>query len=156
MLLLKTAALFHDMGFLVSYQDHEKTGIKMARDILPKYNYSGDQIEKIAELIWVTKLPPKPQNLLEEIMCDADLDYLGRSDFIPVSNNLFKELSDRGILNDIDEWNKMQLKFLESHHYFTATARKLRDKNKATQLEKIRKIVEDAEKGKKSPEKNED
>lgn len=145
MLLIKTAALFHDMGFLVSYQDHEKTGIKMARDILPKYKYSSEQIDIIADLIWATKLPPNPSNKLEEIMCDADLDYLGRSDFIPVSNNLFKELSERGILNDIDEWNKMQLKFLESHHYFTETARMLRDKNKAKQLEKIRQIVEDAE-----------
>jgi hypothetical protein len=90
----------------------------------------------------VTKLPPKPKNLLEEIMCDADLDYLGRVDFIPVSGNLFRELKEHNIIkDDLNKWNEIQISFIENHQYFTETAKKLRDVNKNNQLEAIRKLV---------------
>ncbi|MEA3316356.1 MAG: adenylate/guanylate cyclase domain-containing protein, partial [Bacteroidota bacterium] len=77
LLLLKTAALFHDIGHLVDYDTHEEEGVKLAIKILPEYKYSKQQIEEITKLIMVTKLPQEPINLLEEIICDADLDYLG-------------------------------------------------------------------------------
>ena len=137
LLLLKTAALFHDLGHLINYDSHEEEGVKLAKKILPEYKYSKSQINEIAKLILVTKMPPIPQNLLEEIMCDADLDYLGRPDFIPVSGNLFKELSSRNKIDSISEWNKHQSNFIQKHQYFTETARKLREVNKNIQLKKI-------------------
>ncbi len=141
-LLLQTAALFHDAGHLIDYNTHEEMGVKLAREILPQYQYSERQIQIISELIMVTKLPPKPKNLLEAIMCDADLDYLGRVDFIPVSNNLYKELHEHGRIGTIQEWNEMQIKFIEKHQYFTNTARKLRNVNKNSQLENIKNWIE--------------
>lgn len=142
MLLLKTAALFHDTGFISTYKNHEEVGAQLAEKILPDYDYTQEQIERIKELIMVTKLPPKPKNLLEEIMCDADLDYLGRVDFIPVSGNLFRELKEHDIIkDDINKWNEIQISFIENHQYFTDTAKRLRDVNKNNQLEAIRKLV---------------
>ena len=141
-LLLKTAALFHDTGFLIDYQDHEEQSIKMAREILPLYKYTEEQIQIIARLIYATKLPPNPQNKLEEIMCDADLDYLGRKEFVVVSQDLYKELFERGVIRSVEEWNKMQVRFIENHQYFTKTARNLRRVNKLKQLEAIRNWVE--------------
>lgn len=141
-LLLQTAALFHDAGHLIDYDTHEEMGVKLAREILPQYQYSERQIQIISELILVTKLPPKPKNLLEAIMCDADLDYLGRTDFIPVSNNLYRELHEHGRIGTIQEWNEMQIKFIEKHQYFTETARKLRNVNKNSQLENIKNWIE--------------
>jgi len=142
-LLLQTAALFHDAGHLIDYDTHEEMGVKLAREILPDYQYSERQIEIISELILVTKLPPKPKNLMEAIMCDADLDYLGRVDFIPVSNMLYKELHEHGRIGTIQEWNEMQIKFIEKHQYFTNTARSLRNVNKNSQLENIKKWIEE-------------
>jgi len=142
-LLLQTAALFHDAGHLIDYDTHEEMGVKLAREILPDYQYSERQIEIISELILVTKLPPKPKNLMEAIMCDADLDYLGRVDFIPVSNMLYKELHEHGRIGTIQEWNEMQIKFIEKHQYFTNTARRLRNVNKNSQLENIKKWIEE-------------
>ena len=137
MLLLKTAALFHDMGHLINYDTHEEEGVRMAKKILPKYQYSKIQIEKICRLIEVTQMPPEPKNLLEEIMCDADLDYLGRTDFVPVSINLYKELHERNKIDSLMEWNKMQIAFIKKHQYFTKTAQELREVNKNKQLENI-------------------
>ena len=140
-LLLKTAALFHDSGHTLEYDNHEFHGAQIAQKILPKYNYSPEQIEKICEIILSTKIPPKPKNLLEEIICDADLDYLGRTDFIPVSNTLFEELKIRNVIGCINDWNKAQLKFISNHQYFTKTARKLREVNKQIQIERIRQLI---------------
>ena len=137
MILLKTAALFHDLGHTISYIDHEEQGIIFAKDILPDYNYSPEQIEIISELIYSTKFPPEPKNKLEEIICDADLDYLGRPDFIPSSHNLYLEMFEHGRINNKHEWNKIQVSFLKTHQYYTESARKAREVNKQDQLNKI-------------------
>jgi class 3 adenylate cyclase/predicted metal-dependent HD superfamily phosphohydrolase len=141
LLLLKTAALFHDVGHIKSYTEHEYYSTVFAREILPAYKYSPVQIEKICDIIMSTKLPPKPQSLLQEIICDADLDYLGRSDFVPVSNTLYEELKNRSLVGTIDEWNRKQIDFISNHQYFTGTARKLREINKQNQIERINKLI---------------
>ncbi len=144
MLMLKTAALFHDTGFTRTYKDHEEAGAEIAREYLPRFDYTAEQIDLICNLIMKTKLPPKPVTLLEQIICDADLDYLGRADFIPVSGNLYRELKERGAIeDDINKWNKMQIKFIEGHQYFTNSAKQMRDVNKNNQLEAIRRLVEE-------------
>ena len=141
LLLIRTAALLHDAGHLIDYDYHEEMGVKLAKEILPKYQYSPEQIEVISRVIMATKLPPQPQDLLERIICDADLDYLGRTDFLPVSNNLFRELHEHGRIGSLAEWNSMQVKFIEKHQYFTNTAQKLRNVNKNIQLDKIKNLI---------------
>ena len=140
-LLLKTAGLFHDAGHTVAYDNHEYYGTLMAREMLPKYGYSAAQIDSICEIIMATKLPPKPTNLLENIICDSDLDYLGRSDFIPVSNTLFEELKAQNKIEKLNDWNKLQVKFISGHQYFTKTARSLREVNKQLQIERIQSLI---------------
>ncbi len=142
-LLLKTAALFHDSGLIKGFDNHEFYSTEIAREILPQWHYTEEQIDKICEIIMATKLPPNPKNLLEKVICDADLDYLGRSDFIPVSNNLYEELRAQGKDIDINTWNKNQVKFLSSHQYFTNTAQKLREEAKELQIERLKKLIVD-------------
>lgn len=140
-LLLKTAGLFHDVGHTVAYDNHEQIGCDIAREFLPKYGYSKEQIEKICKIILSTQMPPKPKNLLEKIICDSDLDYLGRSDMIPVSNTLYKELKEQNKIGTFNDWNKLQMKFISGHQYFTETARSLREVNKQKQIERIQKLI---------------
>lgn len=140
-LLLKTAALFHDAGHTIAYDNHEFYGTEIAKKMLPAYNYSPKQIESICSLIMSTKLPPQPTNLLENIMCDSDLDYLGRSDFIPVSNTLYEELKAQNKMGSLNDWNKIQVKFISGHQYFTKTARSLREVNKQLQIERIQSLI---------------
>lgn len=142
-LLLKTAGLFHDAGHTVDYDTHEYQGTLFAREMLPKYNYTPEQIDHICEIIMSTKLPPEPQTLLEAIICDSDLDYLGRSDFIPVSNTLYQELKEQNKIGSLNDWNKLQVKFISGHQYFTKTARSLREVNKQKQIERISSLITD-------------
>jgi len=140
-LLLKTAGLFHDAGHTIAYDNHEYYGTQLAREMLPKYNYTLEQIERICSIIMSTRLPPKPTNLLENIICDSDLDYLGRSDFIPVSNTLYEELKAQNKMRSLNDWNKIQVKFISGHQYFTKTARSLREVNKQLQIERIQSLI---------------
>ena len=140
-LLLKTAALFHDAGHTKAYDEHEFHGTELARKLLPGYGYSEEQVEKICNIIMATKLPPHPKDIYQEIICDADLDYLGRSDMIPVSNTLYKELNEQDKIGTLNDWNKLQLKFISAHTYFTKTARSLREVNKQKQIERIKQLI---------------
>lgn len=145
LLILKTAALFHDSGHILGYNDHEKFSVLIAREILPDFYYTQTQIDKICELIMATEMPPNPKNKLEEIMCDADLDYLGRSDMIPVSTSLYKELKKNNTVKSWNEWNRLQIKFISNHQYYTKTAMSLREVNKLKQIERIKKLLETSE-----------
>lgn len=136
--LLLTAALFHDAGFIEQAQNHEEISCRIARNILPDFNYSNSQIEQICGMIMATRIPQRPQNKLEEIMADSDLDYLGRSDFYTIGNTLKEELLHSGAIKNDREWNELQVKFLESHNYFTPTSIKLRKSKKKKHLEELR------------------
>ncbi len=142
LLILKTAALMHDTGHILGYDDHERFSTLIAREILPDFYYTQSQIDRICELILATQMPPKPKDKLEAIMCDADLDYLGRSDMIPVSTMLYRELKEHNKVGSWNEWNRMQIKFISGHQYFTKTALSLREVNKQKQIERLKKVLE--------------
>jgi class 3 adenylate cyclase len=140
-LLLKMAGLFHDAGHTVAYDNHEYHGTVLVKEYLPAYGYNEEQINTICETIMATKLPPQPKTLLQQIICDSDLDYLGRSDMIPVSNTLYKELKEQNKIGTLNDWNKLQVKFISGHQYFTKTARQLREVNKQSQIERIKALI---------------
>src|SRR5450432_4327439 len=75
--LLKVACLYHDSGFLVTYKGHEVESCNLAKKDLPIFALNEKQVEIICGLIMATKIPQRPGNRMEEIICDADLDYLG-------------------------------------------------------------------------------
>ncbi|MEJ7822806.1 MAG: YitT family protein [Chitinophagaceae bacterium] len=128
--LVLTAAAFHDTGFLKGYENHEASSCDIARDVLPKFNYDKDEVEKICKLISVTKLPQTPVNHLQEILCDADLFYLGSDKYFEGAEQLHHEFKEAGKIDDNIDWNKVQIDFLKKHRYFTLTAIKERDKKK--------------------------
>ncbi len=139
--LLKTAALYHDAGFTEATTGHETVGCAIARINLPRFNYSEAEIGRICGMIMATKIPQSPQNKLEEIICDADLDYLGRADFYTIGNTLFEELRALGVLSTIETWNTIQVKFLTAHSYFTKTNKTTRGQQKLKYLEELKVVV---------------
>lgn len=138
LILLRTAALFHDTGFLFGSKDHEERSCEIAQAHLPEYGYSQDQIDIIKGMIMATKIPQRPQNHLEQILADADLDYLGRDDFFTIGNKLYDELSMFGIINNERDWNLLQERFLEGHSYHTRTAMNTRNAKKLENLDIIK------------------
>lgn len=137
LLLLKTAVLLHDIGFTVEGKNHEEISCDIAMQELPKFGYTHDEINKIEGMIMATKIPQKPHTLLEKIIADADLDYLGRDDYWEISNNLYREINIYNLLSE-EAWLKLQISFLEQHSYFTETAIKTRKEKKAKYLVELK------------------
>lgn len=141
-MLVKTAALFHDAGFVKNkHTNHEAEGCLIVREHLPGFGYLPEDIETICGMIMATKIPQSPKNLLEEIICDADLDYLGRDDFYPIGNTLFEELKAYQLIGEEQAWNRLQVSFLSAHRFFTQTNIALRDPVKHEYLEQLKQLV---------------
>lgn len=134
--LIKTAALFHDAGFITTISEgHEEESIRMAQEKLPHYGYSNQEIECIAGMIRATSIPQKPNTKLECIIADADLEYLGTDSFERIGTNLFRELNHFNPNLDLIQWNEIQIKFLQSHSYHTPYCLEHRDPIKQKNLE---------------------
>ena len=142
LLLLLAAAWFHDLGFVEQPQYHELISARIAVQVLPGFGYTSEHVEIVRWAILATILPQDPQNLLERILTDADLDILGRDDFMLRSGEL-RQLSSFGGEYTDREWYSRQLKFLESHSYFTASARTLRNAGKLKNIRKLRDRLEE-------------
>jgi predicted metal-dependent HD superfamily phosphohydrolase len=136
-LLLRTAALFHDLGFLERYENNESKAAALARRRLGEFGFTAGQIKAIAGMILATRLPQRPTDPLERILCDADLDYLGREDFEEQSRRLRREMAFHGIAFSEREWLLYQAKFLKDHVYYTESARRTREADKQTRLKEI-------------------
>jgi len=120
--LLLTAVLLHDAGFIRSYKDHEEQSCEIARETLPAFDYNKEEIDTICALIIATKSPLNPTTLLQKIICDADLHYLGTSHYFANANKLYNEYKHHGLASDRNDWHKRQIEFLEKHKYFTRSA----------------------------------
>jgi uncharacterized protein len=142
LLLLRTAAWFHDLGYIEGAVHHELISARMAMEALPSFGYSHEDVEIVRWAILATALPQAPNNLLEQILTDADLDVLGRSDFMKRSDDLRRELASLGKDSTDEEWYNGQIKFVEHHTYFTASAHSLRDVQKRKNLDELKKTLE--------------
>lgn len=136
-ILLQTGSYFHDVGFVEQPVGHEEAGARIAAQILPAYGYSEEQIDAVRGMIIATRLPQSPQNLLEQIVADADLDVLGRADFVEWNQKLREEIEAFGRVLSDEQWLTGQIRFLRDHRYFTAAAREWRDEGKQQNLQSL-------------------
>ncbi len=134
--LLRTAVLYHDTGFILKYNDNEDYAVKLAKNNLPIFGYSHEEIKIISDIILATKSHVIPKNLLEEVMCDADHDYLGRADYKMIASHLRTELNIfSGIELSEQSWIEFQLNYLKnSHQYYTETAKNIRNIGKNARI----------------------
>jgi uncharacterized protein len=140
--LVKTAALFHDAGFVSGqHAGHEQVSCQIAAAQLPAFDYTPEDIDTICAMIMTTKIPQSPTTLLHEIICDADLDYLGRPDFYTIGRNLFHELQAYHLISDEQTWNRLQVSFLTAHNFHTKTNKTLREPIKQAYLKELQEII---------------
>ncbi len=135
--LIHTAALWHDTGYIRTYKNHEEESCLLARDYLPGFGYSPEYVEKICSMIMATRIPQLPKNKLEEILADADLEYLGSDNFITKADELFREMQSVNAQLTLDKWNKLQISFLGNHHYFTDFCKQHKEPIKQHHLQQL-------------------
>jgi uncharacterized protein len=145
LLLLRTAAYYHDLGFVERSDGHEAISARLAAEVLPRFGYSPAQIEVIRGIILATRYPFEPHTGFESIMVDADLDVLGRDDFWTRNQALRVEREALSGLRSTDaEWYGGQLAFMHAHHYFTASAQTLRQAHKQRHIHEMAGFLDQA------------
>jgi class 3 adenylate cyclase/predicted metal-dependent HD superfamily phosphohydrolase len=138
-MMLRTAVLYHDSGFIFTYHRNELHGVRMMEQSLPKYGYDPEQISAIRAMILATSSGNEPITLLEQIMCDADHDYLGRADYYMVAEKLREEIAIFGTTMTEEEWLSFQLKYLQNdHQFYTATSKNIRERGKQNRIAELK------------------
>ncbi len=140
-LLVETAALYHDAGMLLEYNNHEEKSGAIVREVLPRFGYNSEQIERIVRMIICTKLPQDACCLNSKILCDADMDYLGRNDFFMIAHRLRYEWEAMNNYINLLNWYEFQLKFLQQHRFYTESARRLRQEGKNRNLFELERLL---------------
>jgi HD superfamily phosphodiesterase len=135
--LIELAALWHDTGYIKTYKNHEEESCILAREYLPGYGISAEDIEIICGMIMATQIPQSPENKLEEILADADLEYLGTEDFEHTAGDLYRELQFLNPELTEEKWNKTQISFIGKHHFFTGFCKENREQTKQVYLQKL-------------------
>ncbi|MBL7199402.1 MAG: HD domain-containing protein [Anaerolineae bacterium] len=144
-LLLRVAALYHDIGYVEQYAQNEPIAVRIAEETLPDFGFSAAQIKAIAEIIVATQMPQAPSGCLARLMCDADLDALGRDDYMATALRLRAELAEHGFATTPKEWYRGQIAFLSEHTYFSDVARSLRETGKSRNIAELRRRLRDLE-----------
>ncbi len=138
--LLIAAAYFHDTGYIREYDKNEPIAARMAGRILKLIDYKPAEIKKIQKMILATDLARKPQTPVEKILCDADLDHLGRDDFFQKDGKLRKGRSARGIdVSDEAKWYTGTLNLITKHKYYTKSQILLREEKKQKNIKQLKK-----------------
>jgi predicted metal-dependent HD superfamily phosphohydrolase len=135
--LIHTSALWHDTGYIRTYKNHEEESCLLAREYLPGFGYSPEYVEKVCSMIMATRIPQLPKNKLEEILADADLEYLGSDSFVSKADGLFREMQSVNPQLTLDKWNEMQISFLKNHHYFTNFCKQHKESIKQQHLQQL-------------------
>jgi len=135
--ILKTAALLHDIGYAKSNIEHEAVSCDIASRWLPGFGYKAEDIQQIKEIIMSTRIPQNPKGKLSEILCDADLYYLGGNEYESKAGLLFSEMKKLKTIKNEKQWLRLQIDFLISHTFFTQTAQKNRNSGKQNNLNKL-------------------
>ncbi|MEP7220239.1 MAG: Pycsar system effector family protein [Bacteroidota bacterium] len=121
--ILSLAAWFHDAGYTEVYKGHEERGAEMAERFLRERRYPEENITLVIGCILATRVPQRPRNILEEIICDADLAHLGRKTFAE-RNELLRLEWELALGKHFTElgWANLTIDFLRGNPYHTRFA----------------------------------
>ena len=143
--ILLLAAWFHDTGFIHTYEGHEAESEKLAKAFLSKANYPSEKLELVLSCIRSTRMPQQPSNILEQVICDADMYHLSLPEYCHLHKLLReewrtamnKEWTDRG-------WIQENIAFLNGHYYWTSYGRDVLQKQKEMNIVKCEELLDEA------------
>lgn len=135
--LLQLATWFHDTGYAQGPEGHEERSCNYA-ELFLRGKISDSDLQTVLNCIRVTKVPQQPANLLEQIICDADLSHLGMDIYWDRTGRLRQEftLTRDQVMSD-QEWIDFELNFMLTHEYHTAVAQEMLNKRKGKHIQRL-------------------
>lgn len=136
-LIIKTATLFMSLGYINRQLNIETMSARLARETLPEFGYDENQINTISNILLAAKWPPEAFNLLEKIMTDIRMEYLGRADYIKLQNLLFIETNKYYQPISQERWIEEQIQLLQQHEFLSLGAKRLREIASSEQIRRL-------------------
>jgi len=136
--LLKSAAYLHDIIYEVGKKDNEERSAQVAQEVLEIMQYTPGEIETVKGLILATKLPTKPETMLQKIICDADVDNLGTENGLENGEKLRQEFG----VKDKGKWLQGNLQFFKNHRYYTPWERGMRNYGLRLNIRKLEQLTQ--------------
>lgn len=135
---LEIAAWFHDMGYDQGAEGHEQRSAEYATKFLKESHFSKERINIICAGILATKYPQAPTTLLEKILCDADLNHLGKDTYWDRCGKVRQELAlVKNLIMNEQEWIDFELKFMKNHEFHTKVGQDVYEKNKVKHIKQL-------------------
>jgi adenylate cyclase len=122
---LKLASVFLLTGFISDYDKPMEASSRLVEEILPGYGFDQGNVESTKKIIR-NCFTDHQESLADNILHDARYDYLGRVDYMKLTDKLLRERTEYGKHSDKKTWNEFQRKQLSDHQFITGTARLLR------------------------------
>lgn len=136
------AAWIHDTGYIKGSEHHELNSVEAAKKLLTDWGASDEKVEAVSQAIQATEMPQNPINIVDMVVCDADLYHLSHEDLLETGQRLRNELAHIKKKEFSDkEWLRFNLKFLEDHTYFTEYGKTVLEKNKRKNIKKLKKEI---------------
>lgn len=138
---LRIASIFHDFGYLERDYDNEKLAFPYMEDFGRRFNIPQQLLILADKLIMETAFPYFPVTPAGKLLCDADIEYIGRECFLTKAELFRQELAAGGVVYTDEQWWKLEMEFLQKNHFFTDVCRKLRDAGRVINIGKVQDIL---------------
>jgi len=146
MLAVFVAAWFHDTGYLFTDPaHHEEKSVELMKEFMKIHSTDEEMLHKIEQCIIATHPPCRHDNLLQQILCDADTYHLGTKEFKDSNKRVWEEFSNSGTVLSEKEWAVKTIALLNVHQFYTKYCKDLLDKRKQKNMKKIKKITAETE-----------
>ncbi len=134
---LQIAGIFHDFGYIEKPYDNESLALPYIKKFAVQFGLAESTVNQAHELIMETVFPYHPHSVEGELLCDADIEYIGRADFIEKALRFRQELAGCGQTFSDREWWSMELQFLQDNTFFTPAVRSLREDGRQRNLQLV-------------------
>jgi adenylate cyclase len=134
---LKLASVFLLTGYITDYEKPMEASARLVEEILPRYGFDQENIESTKRII-KNSFDDRRESLSDKILHDARYDYMGRIDYIKLTEKLLRERTEYGKHTDSKTWIETQVKQLTHHEFLTNTAilfRSVRVEDQITRLQ---------------------
>jgi class 3 adenylate cyclase len=138
---LKLASVFLLTGYISDYDKPMEASLRLVEEILPVYNFNQDNVESTKNLIR-NSFNDHWESPADNILHDARYDYLGRVDYMKLTEKLLRERTEYGKHPDNKSWIETQRKQLSDHQFRTPTARLLRSVSEDDQIEGLHMLIQ--------------
>ena len=133
---LKLASIFLLTGFITDYEKPMEAALRLVDEILPRYGFESGNVETTKKIIR-NSFNENQESLEDKILHDAKYDYLGRIDYIKLTDKLLRERTEYGKHTDNKSWIEIQVKLLTDHDFITEAARLFRSVKVEDQIARL-------------------